>query len=172
MLNNTNVSLEHKSSHNQHGDICSNSQQYIVWVKIIIFYLMPKIIRILRSCSMKIFCTVNISKFNFFISNMHCWELNLNIFKDDFLNILIFFLHPFKYYPIITNHASMQILSIQLSDDVCISIWKYWPLRLVLFSRVTNILNVFNPILLTNVFAADLRWSYSSILISNNYSKH
>ncbi len=40
--------------------ICSNSQQNIVWVKIIDFYFMPKIIRILRSCSMKIFCTVNI----------------------------------------------------------------------------------------------------------------
>ncbi len=37
-------------------------------VKIINFYFMPKIIRILRSCSMKIFCeflTSNISKLNF-----------------------------------------------------------------------------------------------------------
>ncbi len=42
-------------SHKQHRYICSNSQQYIVWVKIIIFSFMPKIIRILRSCSMKIF---------------------------------------------------------------------------------------------------------------------
>ncbi len=32
----------------QHGYICSNSQQYIVWVKIIFFYFMPKIIRILK----------------------------------------------------------------------------------------------------------------------------
>ncbi len=55
------VTLEHKNSH-------SNSQQCIVWVKIIIFYFLSKIIRILRSCSMKIFCkcpTVNISKLNF-----------------------------------------------------------------------------------------------------------
>ncbi len=52
------------SGHKQHRYICSNSQQYIVWVKIIHFYVMPKIIRILRSCSMKIFCTVNISKRN------------------------------------------------------------------------------------------------------------
>ncbi len=29
----------------------------------------------------------------FLISNMHCYELNLDNFKDDFLNILIF-LHP------------------------------------------------------------------------------
>ncbi len=31
-----------------------------------------------------------------------------------------------------------------------------------------NILYVFNPILLTNVFAADLQWSNSTILISKN----
>ncbi len=62
------VSLEHKSSLKSLGYICSNSQKYIVWVKIIDFSFMPKIIRILRSCSMKIFCkflTVNISKLNF-----------------------------------------------------------------------------------------------------------
>ncbi len=38
------MSLEHKSSHKY---ICSNNQQYIVWVKIIDFSFMPKIIRIL-----------------------------------------------------------------------------------------------------------------------------
>ncbi len=68
------VSLEHKSSVESLGYICSNRQKYIVWVKIIDFYFMPKIIRILRSCSMKIFSkfhTVNISKLNL-ISNMHC----------------------------------------------------------------------------------------------------
>ncbi len=48
------VSLEHKSSHKQHMYICGNIQQYIVWVKIIKCSFMPKIIRILRSCSMKI----------------------------------------------------------------------------------------------------------------------
>ncbi len=51
----TNLNVEHKSSHKQHRYICSNIQQYIVWIKMIHFYLMPKIIRILRSCSMKIF---------------------------------------------------------------------------------------------------------------------
>ncbi len=59
------VTLEHRHSHKQHRYICSNNQQYTVWVKIIHFYFMPKIIRILRSCSMKIFSkhpTVNISK--------------------------------------------------------------------------------------------------------------
>ncbi len=50
------------------GGICNNSQQYIVWVKMIDSSFMPKIIRILRSCSMKIFSkfpTVNIYKINF-----------------------------------------------------------------------------------------------------------
>ncbi len=32
----------------------------------------------------------------------------------------------------------------------------------------TNIIYVFNPILLTNVFATDLQWSNSIILISKN----
>ncbi len=36
------VSLEHKSSHTQHSYICRNRQQYIVWVKIIIFILGQK----------------------------------------------------------------------------------------------------------------------------------
>ncbi len=61
------MTLEHKSSVKSLGYICSNSQQYIVWVKIIDFSFMPKIFRILRSCSMEIFCefpTVNISKSN------------------------------------------------------------------------------------------------------------
>ncbi len=69
------LSLEHKSSHKSLGYICSNSQQYIVWVKIRDFSFMTKIIRIIRSCSMKIFSqfpTVNISKLNFLLINMHC----------------------------------------------------------------------------------------------------
>ncbi len=39
--------MKHKSSLKSLGYICSNSQQYIVWVKIIHFSLMPKIISIL-----------------------------------------------------------------------------------------------------------------------------
>ncbi len=41
------VTLDHKTSLKSLGYICSNNQQYIVWVKIINFSLMPKIIRIL-----------------------------------------------------------------------------------------------------------------------------
>ncbi len=36
------VTLEHKTSLKSLGYICSNSQQYIVWVKIIHFSFMPK----------------------------------------------------------------------------------------------------------------------------------
>ncbi len=39
--------LEHKTSLKSLGYNCSNSQQYIVWVKIIHFSFMPKIISIL-----------------------------------------------------------------------------------------------------------------------------
>ncbi len=41
------VTLAHKSSLKSLGYICSNRQKYIVWVKIIDFSFMPKIIRIL-----------------------------------------------------------------------------------------------------------------------------
>ncbi len=39
--------LDRKTSHKEHRYICSNSQQYIVWVKIIDFSFMPKIIKIM-----------------------------------------------------------------------------------------------------------------------------
>ncbi len=41
------VTLEHKTSLKSMGCICSNNQKYIVWIKIIHFSFMPKIIRIL-----------------------------------------------------------------------------------------------------------------------------
>ncbi len=41
------VTLEHKSSLKSLGYIYSNSQKYIVWVKIIDFSFMPNIIRTL-----------------------------------------------------------------------------------------------------------------------------
>ncbi len=43
------MTLEHKSSVESLGYIYSNSQKYIVWVKIMHFYFMPKIIRILSN---------------------------------------------------------------------------------------------------------------------------
>ncbi len=95
--------------------ICSNRQQYIVWVKIIHFSFMPKIIRILRSRSIKIFPTVNISKLNFWlvicIAKNFIWttlKVIFSIFRFfctlRFSNSCI----SAKYCPIITNHTSME----------------------------------------------------------------
>ncbi len=41
------VTLDHKSSLKSLGYICSNSQKYIVWIKMIIFSFMPEIIKLL-----------------------------------------------------------------------------------------------------------------------------
>ncbi len=94
--------------------ICSNSQQYIVWVKIIHFSFTPKIIRILRSCSMKIFCkfpTVNISKLNFWlvicIAKNFIWT-TLKVIFSIFRFFCTLRFQIYKYCPIITNHTSME----------------------------------------------------------------
>ncbi len=46
-VQNKHVTLKHKTSVKSLGYICSNSQKYIVWVKIIDFSFKPKVIRIL-----------------------------------------------------------------------------------------------------------------------------
>ncbi len=94
---------------------------------------MPKIIRILRSCSIKIFCTfptVNISKLNFWL--LIC--IAKNNFKGDFLNILIF-LHP--------QIPDLQILSYH--NKPYINGKHIWPLWLVLWSRASYGLCVSRP---------------------------
>ncbi len=53
------VTLDHKSSFKSLGYICSNSQQYIVWVKIIHFSFMPKIISILSKDHVPLIYFVN-----------------------------------------------------------------------------------------------------------------
>ncbi len=53
------VTLEHKTSLKLLGYICSNSQQYIVWVKIIHFSFMPKIISILSKDHVPLIYFVN-----------------------------------------------------------------------------------------------------------------
>ncbi len=66
--------MEHKTSLKSLGYICSNSQQYIVWVKIIHISFMPKIISILSKDHVPLICAVF----------LHC----LSICK-----LLLFFLH-------------------------------------------------------------------------------
>ncbi len=78
---------------------------------------MPKIIRILRSCSKKIFPTVNISKLIFLLLICNAKNFIWTTLKMIFL-IFRFFctlrFQIFKYCPIITNHTSMERLFIQI----------------------------------------------------------
>ncbi len=94
--------------------ICSNRQQYIVWVKIIDFSFMPKIIKILRLCSMKIFSkfpTINISKLNYWlvicIAKNFIWT-TLKVIFSIFRFFCTLRFQIYKYCPIITNHTSME----------------------------------------------------------------
>ncbi len=76
---------------------------------------MSKIIRILRSCFMKIFSkfpTVNISKLHYWLVICIAKNLIWTTLKMIF-SIFRFFLHPFKYCPII-NHT-MEILCVNLN---------------------------------------------------------
>ncbi len=75
---------------------------------------MPKIIRILRSCSMKIFSkfpTVNISKLNFWlvicIAKNFIWT-TLKVIFSIFRFFCTLRFQISKYCPIITNHTSME----------------------------------------------------------------
>ncbi len=126
------VTLDHKTSHKSLRYNYNNSQQYIVWVKIIDFSFMPKIIRILISCSMKIFSqfpTINILKLNFWLVICIAKNLIWTTLKTISLNISIFFVRSdsrfpnssisAKYCHILTNHTSMEVY---LSDCVLISI--------------------------------------------------
>ncbi len=100
------ISINCYTPNKQHSYICSNSQQYIVWVKIIIFSCIPKIIRIL--CSMKILPILNISKLNYWllicIAKNFIWTTLKMIFS-----IFRFFcslrFQIFKYCP---NHTSIE----------------------------------------------------------------
>ncbi len=124
------VTLEHKSSVKSLGYICRNRQKYIVWVKNIDFYFMPKIISILRSCSMKIFgtfLTINTAKLNFWllicIDKNFIWttlKMIFSIFR--FCCTLIF--QIYKYCPII-HQWKYDLLSVQMMHKS--QIWKMSP---------------------------------------------
>ncbi len=71
MVPESNLTLEHKTSLKSLGYICSISQKYSVWVKIIHFTFKTKIIRTLSKdrvpliYCVNLFHTVTISKLNF-----------------------------------------------------------------------------------------------------------
>ncbi len=94
------VTLDHKTSLKSHRYICSNRQQYIVWVKMIHFSFMPKVSRILSKDHVPWifffffkFPTINISKLKFWwticIAKKFIWTALKAI-----VSIFWFFLHP------------------------------------------------------------------------------
>ncbi len=78
---------------------------------------------------MKIFSkfpTVNISKLNYWLVICIAKNFIWTSLKMIFSIFRLFCTLRFQYCPIITNHTSMERLFIQLSDNVYISILKYW----------------------------------------------
>ncbi len=68
------MTLNHKTSLKSLGYICSNSQKYILWLKIIDFSFMPKIISISKDHkdhSIKIFSYHKYIKTSFLKGNMY-----------------------------------------------------------------------------------------------------
>ncbi len=101
--------LDHKTSHKSLGYICRNSQKYTVWVKMIDFPFMPKIIRMLRLCSMKIFwqiSNINISKLNFWL---YALLKTLKVIFSIFWRII-----SINYCPILTNYTSIESVFIHI----------------------------------------------------------
>ncbi len=111
---------------------------------------MPKIIRILSKDHVPWryfvnFITINKSKLKFCL--VICIAKHLIWTTLKIFSVLWFFASSdsrfsnscisAKYCQILTNHASMESLLIQISDDVSISMSKNWHLRLVLWCRVT-----------------------------------
>ncbi len=96
-----NVTLDHKTSLKSLY-ICSDSQKYTVWVKIIV-KILSKIM--FHEDNLIIFYCKYITSFI---------VIFLALSDSRFSNICI----SAKYCPILTNHTSMEILFIQLSDDV------------------------------------------------------
>ncbi len=87
-----------------------------VWIKIIHFSFMPKIIMILRSCSIKIlriFPTVNISKLNIWLVTCIAKNFIWTTLKMIFSIFRFFCTLRFQIYKYCPNHTSMEIWFIQ-----------------------------------------------------------
>ncbi len=134
------MTLEHRRSH-KHSYICNNIQQYTVWVKIIHYYFMPKIIMILRSWSMKIFSkfsTVNISKLNFWlvicIAKNFIWWRWFSQYLD--------FLHP--QIPDFQSNIEPYINGKMIYSAFrwCSLNWPVWPLLFCFVCSMVTFVNM------------------------------
>ncbi len=131
--------LEHKRSLKSLVYIYSNSQQYIVWVKFTAFSIMPQIIRILRSGSMKIFCTfspLNISKLNFWLVICIAKNLIWTTLKVSFLILVAAILNKTCFRVAHMHHLhsdrdvcvseSRNSVYINIYSFCCIPSWRRW----------------------------------------------
>ncbi len=90
---------------------------------------MPKIIRILRSCSMKIFSTfpiINISLNNYWLVICIAKNFILTTLKMIFSIFRCFCTPRFQIFKYCPNHTTMEILFIQLSDETMAIIHRSW----------------------------------------------
>ncbi len=105
------VTLDHKSSFKSLGYICSNSQKYILWVKMIDLTFMPKIIRILSK--------YHVTWANLIYSAFR-WSINLN-FQGHIVSFIFITwrrLEKHKNHIIFTFHQFSFMLVIQLSYSI------------------------------------------------------
>ncbi len=141
------MTLDHKTSLMSLRHICSNSQQYIVWVKIIDFYFMPKIIRRLSKDHVPwiyLVNSVNISKRNFWsvicIAKNLIWSnlnaifsifrffctLRIQIFKQLYLG-QIFSYHNKPYINRKLMYSAFRCcINLEISKHLPLYRWALW----------------------------------------------
>ncbi len=86
-------------------------------------------------------------------------------YSDFFCTLwFLIFKQLYPYFPILTNHKSMESLFIQLSDGVYISILRNWHLWLVLWSRVIYLFSQVAFLIRINLY---LTWSQSKSRIQS-----
>ncbi len=122
------VTLDHKSSLKSLGYICSNSQKYILWAKMIDLTFMPKIIRILSKYNVtwaNLICKKELRKLSSdkkafiwkLIYSAFRWSINLN-FQGHIVSFIFITwrrLKKHKNHIIFTFHQFSFMLVIQLS---------------------------------------------------------
>ncbi len=126
------VTLEHKTSLKSMGYICSNSQKYIVWVKMYIPFC-----KYIKTYFLLIICIAKNFKGDLCIAKNFKWDFNLDFFAPSdsrFSNSCI----SAKYGPILTKHT-MESLFIQLSGVTYTYISIFQKLTLMTCGPVSQI---------------------------------